>query len=455
MSGPKVVRIVTHEEVVAVCRGLLASLDAALEEWVRVGQRNETLTGEAIGLARQRRDEIRALLEQDRLTELQKAALDEVAFLRRDQQARLVRAAEAKAARRAAERRTASVARVVLARLEKAGRALPADLRDQLEGVAAGRTQDSGAISRAFALLGANEGAQALSEHQRRLAGALREDLDRKTLDQWIASQPEAKQDEDLARLEARVAELSVLLGEAAASAFETRLRALSEAPDSRRGLLVDSLHADLSQAVANSRAYAALQGRLRGLAAELAEADAADLKALARELLRQIESPAETLEALEQRALAARDRFHADIAARARRQAILSGLAALGYQVSEQMETAWAQEGRVVLRKISQPGYGVEIGGADAARFQVRTVAFRGASAPSDPVQDADAETLWCGDLQKLQAELAARGGAVVVERALPVGAVPLKVIADTSARDAESHVRSAPEARQRTLGS
>jgi hypothetical protein len=103
----------------------------------------------------------------------------------------------------------------------------------------------------------------------------------------------------------------------------------------------------------------------------------------------------------------------------------------------------------------VAQPGYGVEIGGgADAARVQVRTVAFRGASAPADSARDVDAETIWCGDLLQLQAEFAAGGGAIVIERALPVGAVPLKVINDASAAGEESRARSAPEARQRPFG-
>ena len=39
MSGPKVVRIVTREENEAICRGMLARIDAALEEWAETGRR--------------------------------------------------------------------------------------------------------------------------------------------------------------------------------------------------------------------------------------------------------------------------------------------------------------------------------------------------------------------------------------------------------------------------------
>lgn len=44
MSGPKVVRIVTRGELLAFCEGILARLDAAVEEWIKIGRRNDTLT---------------------------------------------------------------------------------------------------------------------------------------------------------------------------------------------------------------------------------------------------------------------------------------------------------------------------------------------------------------------------------------------------------------------------
>ena len=51
-------------------------------------------------------------------------------------------------------------------------------------------------------------------------------------------------------------------------------------------------------------------------------------------------------------------------MAAEERRRAVLEGLASLGYEVSEGMATAWVKDGRVVLRKAANPGYGVELSG-------------------------------------------------------------------------------------------
>ncbi|MBW6266652.1 hypothetical protein KZ859_29945, partial [Pseudomonas aeruginosa] len=112
-----------------------------------------------------------------------------------------------------------------------------------------------------------------------------------------------------------------------------------------------------------------------------------------------------------------------------------LQGLASLGYEVREGMATAWAQTGRVVLRKPATPGYGLEVGGkADNGRLQLRAVAL---NANRDSQRDRDIETLWCGEFQRLQALLAAQGGELSVERALGVGEVALKEIGEEQQRE------------------
>ena len=44
MSGPKVVRIVTREEIIATCKDILAQLEAEVRQWERVGRRNDLLS---------------------------------------------------------------------------------------------------------------------------------------------------------------------------------------------------------------------------------------------------------------------------------------------------------------------------------------------------------------------------------------------------------------------------
>lgn len=104
-------------------------------------------------------------------------------------------------------------------------------------------------------------------------------------------------------------------------------------------------------------------------------------------------------------------------------------------------------ESGRVVIQKPSLDGYGAELAGApDAERLQVRTVAL---AQNRDTSRDTDAESLWCGDFTKLKDDLALAGSSVFVDRALGVGAVPLKVAqvsgAHTSGKSAAGGVKAA----------
>lgn len=435
MSGPKVVRIVTHEEIVAICEGHLARLNVAADEWVRVGRRNGLLTDAEISATLSRREALRSLLAQGRFMDLQKSVPAEISFLQADQEARLVGAATERAKARAARSRTAAAAASLLKALERRGVVVPADLRVALEDAASSRSDGAAAISRAFTLL-SGEKDTAVSDIQRRLADALKETDDRQSFTQWLATQAGGGEDEGSARLYFRIAELAVILGEGATTEFEERLRRISSSEtSSRRALLIDSLEVDLAQAVTRAKERATVQSRLRMLAAELSQFGSESLAVIARSIEARVDDPFEALIELEEEATSALHRSREEAAAQAKRQAMLKGLAELGYQVSEGLETAWACDGKVVIKRASQPDYGVEIGGrVDSGRVQMRTVAFRSASAPTEVARDRDAETIFCGDVTKLQTLFAEAGGEIVIERALPVGAAPLRVVTESS---------------------
>jgi hypothetical protein len=125
--------------------------------------------------------------------------------------------------------------------------------------------------------------------------------------------------------------------------------------------------------------------------------------------------------------------------AAAARRRAIFTGLAALGYEVREGMATAWARDGRIVVRKPDAMDYGVELGAPeDMARLQVRVVKAEGAS--SDAARDRDAETTWCAEFERLRSLLAKQGAELSLERALDPGTQPVKIVPFPRAADSAS---------------
>jgi predicted ATPase len=75
--------------------------------------------------------------------------------------------------------------------------------------------------------------------------------------------------------------------------------------------------------------------------------------------------------------------------------------------------------------------------------------VAFRNADTPADEARDRDAETTFCGDVTKLQARFAETGGEIFIERALPIGAAPLRVVTETS-DDRDDSIRAPDKVRR-----
>jgi hypothetical protein len=134
-------------------------------------------------------------------------------------------------------------------------------------------------------------------------------------------------------------------------------------------------------------------------------------------------------------------------MAAEERRRAVLEGLAALGYEVSEGMATAWVDGGRVVLRKAANPGYGAELsGGSKSDLLQVRAVAFGNSTDARDTTRDRDIETIWCGEFKRLQSLIAKDGGSLAIEHARPIGQFPLKLVEDKYGTAGDNDVVTTP---------
>lgn len=442
MSGPKVVRIVTREELLAECRTALARLDNAAGAWTAQGR-----DAAAVAATQARRDAFAAALTDSNLAGVAARIDAETAYLRDaiGQQRRAV--AEAKAVALQQARQLRANAQALLRELAAKGLG-DAPLDTALRRVQAGEC-DSGEAERivreAIGKLVATPPEPALTGQQRRIAERLR--ADEAAADHPVWQAPADPREQRLQRIEQRLAELAGLLGDPLAGTFAQRLRALESTPaDARGNLLADSLIADLQAAVEQARQTAALTTAAQDLLVEIESAGAADSLSAPVGALRLAVTAAaapplrDALAAAEAAWKAHRVRQ----AAQARRAAILGGLAALGYEVHEGMHTALAAQGRIVLRKPALAGFGVEIAGAgDAARLQVRAVAFE----PSrDSRRDRDAETVWCADFHRLEAMLAQQGDGVAVEKALAIGAAPLKVVA------AETQVEPASRTNRQT---
>lgn len=434
MSGPKVVRIVTREEILAICEGHIARAEAAISEWIRIGRRNDCISEEEVAATTKRVAKLRDLLAADRFAEIQKKAPGEIAFLQNDMQTRLAKVAEVAAEARSAERRLSEAKAALFDRLENAGVVIAVELRDRIE------AGDQSAYSEAVqALSGAKatkqeEGKAALASRYREADAPL--DLSALLVSMARDQSPRVQ------KLDTLLASLN-LEAEFAADEFSKRLVQAIHAPDPQKNLLLDSLELDLAKAVAASRADSALALEFRLSVAELASFDAG--KAQVFEGLAATEARLAELKS----AIAG---AQSEQAATARRNALLRNLSSLGYEAAEGLETAWVQDGKIVLRKPAQPGYGVEVSGDGAAgRVQMRVVAFDGETA-ADAARDRDAETLWCGDVAELEARLSKAGGGLKIERALPIGATPVKRVA-APGRSADATAREGPTVGAKSL--
>ncbi|WEL57886.1 hypothetical protein PZ739_12270 [Pseudomonas kermanshahensis] len=438
MSGPKVVRIVTREEIIAICEGHLRRLDQAVSRWEAQAEQLGQLNEQERAATRARQARLRALVTEDQLRELQKAVPIEIEHLRRDQLAReeraVLQATEQRQHQRRMQENAALLLKALVSRTDTAPQVVQA-LKQLAEGAQADNAEQL--LAQGFAQLNSSNEAQTLDEQQRALALRLKDDVPTPDLNTWLAERAQATRDPRLQQIDRHIAELHLLQGAACAAPFVQALaRAEAQPQSQQRNLLLDSLMIELAN---NSRDFQLNRDSLSKLH-DLANEVRTHLDTGSEALLEQIsQCTASTSQAIVselqircETILAAHVQAQAALA---RREAMLHGLAELGYEVREGMTTAWADSGKIVLRKSATPGYGVELGGkAENGRIQVRAVAL---SRDHDTQRDKDIETIWCTEFGRLQAMLQGNGSELLIERATGVGETPLKEALATEDED------------------
>lgn len=422
MSGPKVVSIVTREELVAAGQGLLARLDAAVQQWQRESAGNARPA--EVQSTKDRRDALEAMLRGDRFAQFGEAVINEIDFLELDAVRRREQAAQA----RALERARASSGRELARTLLQGHYTMPEDVRQELSCAAAGRltvAEMDAALSRARQAM-FKQAAQSATAEQRSLANRLADQSSGMSLEEWKARV--AKPDARLQGILSHLSELE-LLGETDEAA--TMSQQLSDVQafedDGVRQMRMDTLVFAVKKAKEAAAAKAKLVRAAVLLSAELS-AFIPDSKTFAALHAAEAAGSGEQLEALIAQGQRELSDARTSSASAARRRAMLSGLQRMGYEVHEGLSTATSSSGRLVVRNPANNGYGVEVvSGASSEKVQVRSVAF---GASRDATQDIPEEQRWCGDFGKLQAALRADGCEVVIEKALGVGTTPMKVL-------------------------
>lgn len=451
MSGPKVVRVVTREERIAICSSLIAQLERAINTWITTRRRIGGFDEAAIADVNKRRDQIVAELDADNFSRVEQQVPQEIAFLAKDIELHRQRAVERNTQSAMRLRQQRQNAKMLLTELERKSISLDEEIRSSLESISVSLKEIPFAektMAEGFKLLVGDAGNATLSESQQQLARSLALHEREQSFSDWLRAN-EKKQDSRLHLIDQRLAELRSYFGDELTAVFAARLQELENSPQSSlTDMHIDSLVIELSEALTKAKHESVLIARAQDLLLELAAHEVANSDPQFVQMQAALENSivskdTQAIEQLVEKGNLLLTKVKQLEAAKSRRTAILSGLADLGYEVREEMHTALAKNGRVVVEKPGLPGYGVELAGpVDAQRLQVRAVAFE---RDRNPMRERDVESLWCSDFKKLQNSIAAQGGAVTIEKALAVGAVPLhQVDREDQVRSSESTVRS-----------
>ena len=295
MSGPKVVRIVTVEEVQAICRQLMAQVDGSGGELRRLAKRLGLLDADLEGALARRSEQLREMYAAGRWMELQKLAMDTLAFYPAERDRLRTAAAAAAEAARLHRRRLADSARTVAEAIRAAGKPVPPELADVITKSAVAQDHVLAELERqvgaALSLLPApgpasDQSRSAATELAQRLAAG----EGTVTLAQWATARVPAPSAAEQ-RLDRLTGELATLDSGEARAFFDRVASVASEASASRRALLTDSLVLELSARLSELRRAEALAIALREASASLAASPSEAAAALRKRIDLAVES--------------------------------------------------------------------------------------------------------------------------------------------------------------------
>ncbi len=439
MSGPKVVRIVTKQETMAICLGRINTLQDTIEQWRKYASSHEALNDEEEQLVENRLLTIVKMFEQEKFKDVQKQCTIEIADLKADM-TRMRNDEIAKAEiKRSMRRRLQFSAETLIKTLVNANR----QIQDELSHIASfAIIADETDLSEMQVTLSriltdytlSSIEKQSITTLQKELSKNLAEGEKLQTLADWkIDHNVDSQTTETDRRIDKLLASIEAIENETASQPFLERLALIAkESSPNRRSLLTDSLIFDLV-AYSNEK--------------KIKEMEITSMREIRSELRRLQSKPVKDLEALLTKAIDTGDTSSSKIliakglallkedakimAGISRREAILDGLAELGYEVREGMATAWVENGRIVVKKPNEKGYGVELGAVeDAERMQVQLVSFEQSKETSKASEDLDREKTWCSEFSRLKSSLEKSGTILHIEKALPIGSKPLKQV-------------------------
>lgn len=439
MSGPKITRVITKRERMLTCRRQMDALRSAIDEWRNCAVQHDAPTEQIDREIETQFKYISTMYDREQFRNVEKHCTDAITFLENEKN-QIQEQAMAEAERdRSLRRRLQYSAETLVRAFGSSGRMIPEELQHIATSAITIDATELQAMSTnlnrlltEFTTCGADT--QNMTPLQKELSKTLAEGEKLQTLAEWQTSQSEFTHIvEKECRLDKLLAEIQAFENTTVMKPFLDRTSLIAQEPSPRlRSLLTDSLIFDL---ISHSKARKEKESTLTSMREVCSELKR--LSSKAADNLRIALSKAIDSEDLAKGSLL-RDKGAAlirdtnkVIAGAARREAILKGLSEIGYEVRENMATAWAEDGRIVVKKPNEKGYGVELGSvADAEKFQIQLVSLEQSHEAAKLSRDRDRETIWCSEFSQLQTLLEKSGAELIIEKAIPSGIKPLKQV-------------------------
>jgi hypothetical protein len=133
------------------------------------------------------------------------------------------------------------------------------------------------------------------------------------------------------------------------------------------------------------------------------------------------------------------------------KRAAVLESLQELGYEISEEMETALVQAGKVVIHKPGDSEYAVEVvANDDLSMLQTTMVRFADSDKMTEQqrLRDTEREEAWCEDHARLRQKMAERGLRTNFKLKIAAGAHPVRVVVHQERHQRRKAAAKAPQA-------
>jgi hypothetical protein len=367
MSGAKVVKVKTKKEMQAICLRQIGFLNETIDKCKKYAYKNDLLTADFQDLSDSISKQIPRMLDQENFTGLQIFCNQEIInFQNHYNQLREKVVTKAELANNS-RRNLLYSTHTLIKSLMQDNDPIPDCLSEIIETVMNSDDKKLEGLRSTFSKIMLEHTHRPLAKVnltplQLKLSNQFIDGQNITTLEEWKKDfEIEARSDVDL-KIDRLFAEAEADGDSAVIQPFVLRFeRLLNESSSVKRSLLKKSLLLDMIDFVKKQKSINESLIEMNKMKSELTVVVSDEARKLEGLLVEAIENRnVSNVELLCERAQILVKTDTNVKAAGFRRGAILKGLAELGYEVNEHLETAWVNKGRIVVKKCDEQDYGV-----------------------------------------------------------------------------------------------